>query len=453
MTTKLLPGFALSCIALLLLFPSGEREDAENAPVPAAPPAAPEMPASRLWRRSIGEGALSPVIRDIAGAVPGKPEVRVAELSFAKALPAMRVTSSAAPMEEYILTLDFEPVRFSTTALASLGGDGSAVSGTAAPHDAEYGEYDEGGVAYPELPPKGIVLRAEGSRFREEQQLRETGRSAGNSVYNHKGALYSVSAEYDWSADSIVGVRFGMLDSTLQSLYDGDSRENRMEAYRANALYRGNLFGVYPVSAEAFYGWADHEGTGRAGSPDGTFDVPWKENPHKSTMYGFSLKAGLPLLFLNSLKVLPEAGVRYAKLTTKGYSVNISDGFPVPLDIPQRTSTSIAVPVGVTAKMDFPRTWGIFTPRAGLGVEFEFDETATGVHTMHAAAASRVNPDPINFTVSPTEPDPAHRFFAGINLGLDLKTVGGWEVAAEYRRKWVESYIRDDFSLEIGRCF
>ncbi len=296
-------------------------------------------------------------------------------------------------------------------------------------------------------------MRAGGGRFREEQQTYEWGQS----VYKHDGARYSLGLEYDWSVDSIVGVSIDMIDSKLKSLHDDDSRENRIQGYRASANYKGSLFGMLPFDAKAFFGWTDHDGSGLVAQPGTWAPYPWKEDSHRSTVYGVSGKVGLPLLFLDSLKVLPEAGVRYTTMTTKSYNVDIGDMGAMPILIPQQTSTSVSVPISVTAKMDFPRIWGIVTPRIGGGVEMEFDKTATGVHVMNSAAASRINitQDPFTgkYMISPIRFDPAHRLLLNFNLGIDMKTVGGWEVSAEYARKWVSTYTRDDFKLEIGRCF
>ncbi|MDR1745514.1 MAG: autotransporter outer membrane beta-barrel domain-containing protein [Planctomycetota bacterium] len=324
------------------------------------------------------------------------------------------------------------PALFSTSALASLNADRAEIS--------------------PEPPPWRGVVRVGAGQFREERQLREWGQN----VYKHDGLLYSLGIDYDLSINSTVGASVDIIDSTLKSLYDGDSRENTIWGYVANAVYRGSLFGVYPIEAKAFYGSVDHKGYGDVFQPPWGMLHAWKEGEHQSKTYGFSARIGVPLLFLDRLKVLPEAGVRYTTLTTNSYTVETSlyASTPAPLHIPQMTSRSIAVPISVTAKVDFPRTWGIVTPRAGYGIEMEFDETAGGVHALNSAAASRVQFDPMTMAPTPRIAfDPAHDYLSNFTLGLDVKTVGGWEISAEYRRTWAEKYSRDDFKMEIGRCF
>lgn len=429
MAIKFLPGFALSALAWMALCPSDERNAfTYNELTDRSRPAAPERAPGRTVF-----SLLQPEQEIHARTIP----LPARAISFANAFPATAPASpSVAAVGEFVSRPD--PVRFSASALAALN-DLNA-GGTSEPGPAP---------AYPALPPKGIAVRAGGGSFREEQQAHEWGQS----VYAHKGSMYSLDIEYDWSIDSVVGASIGMVSSTLKSLQDADSRENRMQAYVAGAHYRGSLFSLFPVETRAFYGWVDHEGSGEVGKPGtAVLPNPWKEDAHHSTMYGASATVGLPLLFLNSLKVLPEAGVRYTTLKTKGYSVGISD-YMMPIRMPQTTSTSIAVPISVTAKMDFPRIWGLATPRAGYGVEMEFDETAGGVHAMNSPAASRMHFDSLMMPINQIAFDPAHRLLFHVNLGLDVKTAGGWEISAEYKRKWVSTYTRDDFRLEIGRCF
>lgn len=425
MAIKLFPGFVLAVVVWAAFFPFPAREEPARMPVLRTPVPRKRVAADRVPREP------APLRETSDKPFSAAPAVSFANVSFAKAVPASSPSDSSRASPPASL---LDSILFSTSAFASL----KANSDEDAP--------------YPELPAKGIAVHAGGGRFRERQQLRDRG----NNVYSREGALYSLSLEYDWSADSVVGASVDILDSTVKSLYDADPRENRIQGYAANANYRGTLFGMFPVEANAFYGWLDHEGSGETARPGTGMTYPWKEDTHHSNTYGFSAKAGLPLLFLDSLKVMPSVGVRYAALTTKGYSVDIGTFNPMPMRIPEMKSTSIAVPLGVTAGMDFPQVWGIVTPRVGGGVEVEFDESASGVRALHSSAASHVDigMDMMGITrMSPIRFDAARELLYNVNLGLDVKTVGGWEISAEYMRNWMAAYTRDDFKLEIGRCF
>lgn len=128
-------------------------------------------------------------------------------------------------------------------------------------------------------------------------------------------------------------------------------------------------------------------------------------------------------------------------------------GAPNPIVVPGTTSKSLSIPFTVTLARDFPRQWGVVTPRLAFGAAYELEKGAAGVRAYNAASASRVEYDPVANAITPVTFDPAAKTMVQIGFGLDVKTIGGWELSAECLRRVSEKYRDDTFRLELTRCF
>lgn len=304
--------------------------------------------------------------------------------------------------------------------------------------------------SYTDLPPKGIYAWARAETFSGEQRLRDEGRSR----YKHDGIRYGVGMKYDWSIDTVIGLSADLLDSEVKSAQPYDTRKNDITGYRVKAHYDSLLLEKYLVSANAFFASYETKGSGRIGgvSPGGVVTHAWREDKHNADMFGFSGRFGVPLIWGNDLKILNEIGVDYRRLRSKAYTADIV-GLST-TDVPSISSTSFAIPLTTTVKRDFMQCWGIITPRVLTGIAFELDQGATGVRSLHASSASRFDYDPVTgFHSSGVQFDDSQKMLFEIGVGLDIKTVGGWELSAEYKRHMAEKFSEDRFKLELGRCF
>lgn len=446
MLMKTLPGMIIA-LALGLFFCLSERQNAarrESVARAGRIPASPRMPGTSVFRTGAAQGgAPAPLFSPVLDSATAEPER--ADL-FAMAAPA--------PFGAPMTAVELPAVRrhddsFGRAPVARAFGPSSwsalaSLDAAIAESPAFIPTSD-----YPELPDKGITVWGRSESFSERQRLRDHGQS----VYSQKDKIYTLGIRQDWSIDSVIGASLDIHDAEVKSRHDADFRRNNITGYVANANYHGTFQGRYPVEAKAFYGWFEHNGKGSFSRPDSQLVYPWREKKHRSTLHGFSGKAGLPLLFLENLKVLPELGVDYRRLTTKAYRAAISEDGSITTDVPEMRSTSLRIPFSVTVKKDFPQVWGIVTPRLACGAIVELDDSAGGLATWNSSSASRVEVDSGTMEVTPIAFDPAHKTIMNVSVGMDIKTVGGWQLSADFERRWAAKYSRDAFKLELGRCF
>lgn len=309
---------------------------------------------------------------------------------------------------------------------------------------------------YPELPAKGLEVWTEARQYREKQSNEEGSlfHSAQNTFYRHKGNVYSLGLRQDWSIDSVVGVSMDVLDAQVRGRYDGDSRRNDIVGYFANAHYEGTFVGRFPVEMKGTYGRVYNESKGSFVNYRGVEEIiRLSENRHSSHYYGFSAKAGIPLLFSGFLKVLPEIGVDYRQVRTGERKQHAFEDRSLVIHHDEMRSKSLLVPLTVTARRDFRQCWGVATPRATLGYAREFEKTATGVRVFNSSSASAQSFDAGTNGFQPVVFDPAQKDLWRFGAGLDVRSVGGWNVSADYARHWSKGYAKDEFKLELGRCF
>lgn len=302
---------------------------------------------------------------------------------------------------------------------------------------------------YPELPAKGIETWAAAKSYRSKQKEPGTGWN----YFSHDGAVYSLGVRQDWSVDSVIGASIDILDAEVKGRYDGDLRKNDITGYFANAHYQGTFLGRYPVELKGTYGRMYHKGEGSFVNLDNGMEYPWHEKSHRSHYYGFLAKAGAPLLFAGVVKILPEFGVDYRQVKTSEFDVDISGNQTEVYRMDAIKSESLAIPVSVTVKRDFRHTWGLVTPRVKVGLVREYKEGATGVRALNSASASRVQVDPVTGEPSQVWFDRKKMHYSQFAAGMDVRTVGGWNVSAEYNRDWGKDFTHNEFKLELGRCF
>lgn len=300
---------------------------------------------------------------------------------------------------------------------------------------------------YPDLPPKGLYFWADAERFSERQKERE----AGKSIYRHKGDIYTFGMKYDWSIDSVIGVSMNFHDSKLKSTVPNDERRDDIKGYMINAHYQSTLFTKYLLDAKFMYGRFENQASGWVRN-DEFRQVFWEEDKHKSDIYGFSAKIGQPLIHDSGIKTLPEVGVTYTRLRGKAYTFDLKTT-TLPYSVPKRSATSLTVPMTVTISKDFMQSWGLFTPRLVTGVTVELDDDATAVRVYNSSAAARVYYVPGKVPMNDLEYDIAQKMFLHAGVGVDVKTVGGWELSAQYTLYYADKYNNNTFRLELGRCF
>lgn len=449
MLMKTLPGLIIAMALGVFFCLPGKRDDGRRESVARAGriPASPRQPGASVFRSGgIAAGnhstpLYSPVL-DSETPASDKTTLFAMIPPAANGIPKTAARVPATRREMNVLERESATVpavfgSSSVSALASLGA--GAAEGAAFIPTSDY----------PELPAKGITVWGESESFSERQRVREYGQS----IYNQKGKRYTLGITQDWSIDSVIGASLDIHDATVKSRYDADFRKNEVTGYVANANYYGTYLGRYPVEAKAFYGWFEHEGSGSFSRPGTALVHPWKEKKHRSTLYGVSAKAGLPLLFLDNLKVLPELGIDYRRLTTKAYRASYSVDDTMVADVPEMRSTSLNIPFTVTMKKDFPQAWGIVTPRLACGATLELDDSAGGLAVWNSASASRPDVDGATMEMGPIAFDPAHKVIMNVSVGVDVKTIGDWRLSADFERRWAGKYGRDSFNLELGRCF
>lgn len=302
-------------------------------------------------------------------------------------------------------------------------------------------------VHYRELPAKGIYAWSRA----EKSTVRMDGNRTRRNAFDLDGTTYSVGVKYDWSVDSVIGLSVGRLDMDIDNSFAGDSRKNDIKGTVFAGRYDGYIAGKYPFTLGGFYGGVQSKGGGGLGGGH----TVWTEDKHDSDYYGMAASFRLPLIFSNQYKMIAEVGVGYRRLKTDAYSYRLSQSiWPVTVDA--RSSESLLIPVDFTFKKDFAQTWGILTPSLGLGAAFELKKTATGLRSWHAsaAAAARYRTDswPAGAHNVP-EFDDWSGALAKVKLGVEARTVGGWEMRAGYTHIAASGYKENHFNLELGKCF
>ncbi|MCD8350613.1 MAG: autotransporter domain-containing protein [Planctomycetaceae bacterium] len=298
------------------------------------------------------------------------------------------------------------------------------------------------GTHYMELPAKGIYAWADGEAAKTT--LKKSRNSA--NAFDVDRKTYSLGLKYDWSIDSVIGVSISRLEADVESRRQGDTRRNEVRGTVFTGHYDGYLFGKYPLTVQGSYGRLDMDGDGTVGG------YRWREDERQSDYYALSATFGVPLIFRNRFKLLTEIGIDYRKLKTGGYAYTVNG---TRFAAPGMTSESLLIPFDFTVKWDYPQVWGFLTTYAGCGLAVELDGSATGVRAWNAssASASHYTPGPPIPMVSNSGYDEWKSLIGTVALGVEAKTVGGWELRADYRRTMASGFAENRFSLELGRCF
>lgn len=302
--------------------------------------------------------------------------------------------------------------------------------------------YPDGGGYYVESPEKGMYLSAEGGFFSARQKVKSAGTQY--SHYDHDGGRVRLALKYDWSIDSTVGLSIDRLDHRIKSLREDDPRRNDLTGYVFNAHYEGAVMGKFPVDIGLFYGRVDNKGKGTAGG------LSWREEKHRSDLYGLSGMFGVPLETIEEIKILPEIGFTYTKLKSKAYTVNWET---TRFNVAKMNSTSMTIPFRTEVKRDFLRCWGFFRPRLSVGYIAELDDDATGVRVLNASGGGMVTGIDYGNRELAVQYDKSEKSFFEFGVGLDIQTNGGWEISADYIRSLAKKYANDTFRLELARCF
>lgn len=300
-------------------------------------------------------------------------------------------------------------------------------------------------------PPKGITARIYGKSFQEEQKADWSKGYA--SAYKTKGTMAGAGFLKDWSIATTVGLSADYLNADVESKWDNDQRKNNVSGYIFNAHLQTSFMDKFPVEGKLMYGHLNTTGNG-SWSAD---DIPaldttwgWKEDKHRSKLFGFSGKIGVPLVFGDDIKLEPDAGFQLLRLQTDPYNASLfgyGDTWDVGVD--KTSSTSLSVPIMLDLKKETTQCFGTFTPRLSFGLIKEFSDTAMGVRSFNTAAASRF----INGRIS--EIDDGPRTFYKVGAGMSLTTVGGWSVKGDYSYYWngSDKYKNIIFTVEAARCF
>lgn len=299
------------------------------------------------------------------------------------------------------------------------------------------------GVHPLELPDRGMYLWADGEAAKARLKKSRNGVNA----FDVDEKQYTLGLKYDWSIDSVVGLSVSRLDVDVDSRFSGDSRRNTVKGTVFTGRYDGYLFGKYPLALRGSYGRLDTDG---GGAVDGYL---WREDERTSDYYALSATFGVPLVFRNRFKLLTEIGLDYRKLKTGAYDYTV-DGRR--FAAPGATSESLLIPFDFTLRCDYPRMWGFLTTYAGCGLAVELKDSATGVRAWNAASASASRftsgPGPVPM-VDSLAFDAWKSVIGTVTLGVEAKTVGGWELRADYRRTMASGFAENRFGLELGRCF
>lgn len=308
----------------------------------------------------------------------------------------------------------------------------------------------DSGAAYSSPPARGVHAWASGgiARARQDPSAEDV------AAYRMTAKKYSVGVNYDWTVDTVLGVSFDMLDYEVKSGHKYDSRKTDGDGLFANASMDTVMFDSYLLGLKGFYGSLESDGAGYIGAWDtnGASSSRWREPKHRSHMYGASANVSVPMLFWG-YRVVVDAGVDYKRLKTRAHAFHVEESGPGATPVRRLSSNSLSIPVAFTMEKDFLNQWGMVTSRLGAGYARETSDSAGGVRSLHALSASPLYFDSNRFSGTEVAFDSARSDFYHVNLGLDVKTVGGWNVSVDYRRSFASEYRKDDLKLALGRSF
>lgn len=297
---------------------------------------------------------------------------------------------------------------------------------------------------FPTPPDRGLRIWGGERYFSERQKARDLGLSA----YSFDGNVHSAGIKKDWSVDSTLGLSLDYLDGELKSGHAADTRKDDISGYLVNAHYDGLLIYKYPFNLKFVYGRVENHTKGKVYYPGTPSIDAWEDEKHKSDIYGLSGNFAVPLIMSTGLKMLAEFGFDYRKLEGKAYRYRLNG---TEIAVPKANATSLLLPMTLTVSKDYIHSWGLITPRFSLGMSLELDDSAMGVRTLNSNAASWVSSG--SGIVRAIESDTAQQDFYQIGFGVDVKSVGGWEISAGFTRYAAEKYHQNEFKLELSRCF
>lgn len=153
--------------------------------------------------------------------------------------------------------------------------------------------------------------------------------------------------------------------------------------------------------------------------------------------------------------MIAEIGVDYRRLKTDAYEYRLSQSV-WSSTVGAMSSESLLIPVDFTFKKDYAQSWGVLTPSVGLGVAFELKKTAVGLRSWHVSAATdaRYRIDRwLDGQFYVPDFDEWSGAIAKVKLGIEARTVDGWEVRAGYSHVAASGYKENHFNLELGKCF
>lgn len=321
---------------------------------------------------------------------------------------------------------------------------GTALSSSSAFAVPNYFNHTE--IVSPEPPPKGIRVWGDARAFQENQKPR----NFGSSVYRHNGNVYTLGVKRDWSMDSVLGVSANLLDSTLKSRHPGDGRRDEIQGYMFNAHYNGLIAAKFPIDLNAGYGRIENRTRGSLRFPGYASAYSWQEDKHNSDIFEASGGIGVPTILWDRFKVLGEIRVKYRSVKSKAYDFRFDN---ITYGAPKASSSSLTMPLMTTISEDFVRRWGIITTRVSVGKIFEFDDDGLQARAYNSSAAYGVAYDPATKLLADPFYDRSQNDYLHFGAGVDVKTVGGWEVKADYIYRIADRYRSGEFKLELGRCF
>lgn len=301
----------------------------------------------------------------------------------------------------------------------------------------------------PAPPARGLRAwtSAETSRAAQEPSLYDT------TAYSLKETKYSAGLDLDWSADTVLGVSVDKLDARVSGGHAHDFRSTDIDGIVANARVDTLLFDKYLLGLKGSYGRLDNSGAGGLGDlldPDAA-PSPFTETEHRSDMYGLSGVFGVPML-AGGFRMLVKGGAEYTRIDAAPFEYVLDAAGPMVMKEETDSHSSLRFPVDFSVERDFVKHWGVITPRVTGGYVYESSGNANGVRALGAFSASRIE-NAGGFVTSPAPFFSLEKSMYHIGAGLDLRTAGGWNLTAHYRRDIADAYNRDTFRLELGRSF
>ncbi|MDR3078362.1 MAG: autotransporter outer membrane beta-barrel domain-containing protein [Planctomycetota bacterium] len=319
-------------------------------------------------------------------------------------------------------------------------------------------DYYPGAIHNPEKPGLGLRPWAGASFHRERVKPADIG-DYGH--YRQSGQTWQLGLDYDFTMNTIVKASLEISRQRIDSLYPGDGRRSDLTV-RTVSLGGDWLLGErFLFSGRVFHGWVNTESSGdvflrrpidMAGNYFEEF-AAWREEGGHSTLYGFSAKLAWPLAYGQSFKLLPEIGLEFARVRSPIRSAELSvNGLRlVRRDLP-RKSHSLVIPATVRARRDYLKSWGLLSPHLDLGLVFEFGKSKNAAKAFNAGSVLAMEMDEFGLSASLRNRSSAS-VGAVSGLGLDAFWNNGWEARANFSLRWSNSQYRNEFRLEVGKCF